>query len=524
MKRVLGILVLACVCVTFIVLATGAGSADTGANYQVRAIFQNAFSLVPGEDVKIAGVKVGKIDSMDVTPQQTAAVTFTVTRKGFDNWRSDAECTIRPQSLIGEKFIECTPTQPRAVGDQPAPPLPTIPNGHPGAGAHFLGVTHTSRPVDVDLLNNVMRLPYRQRLGIILNEFGTGLAGRGQDLSRIIRNADPALKATDKVLNLLAGQNKVLSDLAKQSAASLRPLARERQHVQGFVVQSAHLATATAEKQPAFQAQFEKLPALLHQLRPTLSKLGSFADQATPVFDDLHAQAPAINRLIKAQGPFAASSTVALKSLGQATIPGTKALVAAKGIVGDLKTFGEQTRPLARNLAALTTSFKNTGGVERLLDYIFYQVAAINGFDSYGHYLRAELIVNLCTTYATSTTKDPTCAANFINQSATRSASHMTAEQALHAPGISLANRRTMAVLRGMSPAEAIRLTSGESDSSTTGNDSSSAAAGATQPTAQQQDASAITSAQSAAPDTSAQGSGAGAAQRLLDYLLGGGA
>jgi len=522
MRRVLGILVLVCVCVTFVVLATGAGSADTGADYKVRAIFQNAFSLVPGEDVKIAGVKVGKIDSLDVTPQQTAAVTFTITRKGFDDFRSDAECTIRPQSLIGEKFIECTPTQPRAVGTPPAPELPVIPDGHPGAGAHFLGVTHTSRPVDIDLVNNVMRLPYRQRLGIIINEFGTGLAGRGGDLDKIIRNADPALKATDKVLNLLASQNKVLSDLAQQSATSLRPLARERQHVQGFIVQSAHLATATAEKQPAFQAQFEKLPTLLHQLRPTLSKLGSFADQATPVFDDLHAQAPAINRLIKAQGPFAASSTIALKSLGQATIPGRKALVAAKGIVGDLKTFGEQTRPLARNLAALTTSFKNTGGIERLLDYIFYQVAAINGFDQYGHYLRAELIVNLCTTYATSATKDPTCSANFINANAARSAHHMSATQALHAPGISLANRRTMAVLRGMTPAEAIRLTSGESDASTTGTTSSDAAA--VEPTTQQQDASAVTAAQSAAPGTSAQGSDSGAAQRLLDYLLGGGA
>ena len=34
------------------------------------------------------------------------------------------------------------------------------------------------------------------------------------------------------------------------------------------------------------------------------------------------------------------------------------------------------------------------------MDYIFYQVAAINGFDSFGHYLRAGLIVNQCATYA----------------------------------------------------------------------------------------------------------------------------
>ena len=34
------------------------------------------------------------------------------------------------------------------------------------------------------------------------------------------------------------------------------------------------------------------------------------------------------------------------------------------------------------------------------MDYVFYQAAAINGFDALGHYLRAELIVNQCSTYA----------------------------------------------------------------------------------------------------------------------------
>ena len=34
------------------------------------------------------------------------------------------------------------------------------------------------------------------------------------------------------------------------------------------------------------------------------------------------------------------------------------------------------------------------------MDYIFYQVTAINGFDGVGHYLRAGLIINQCSTYA----------------------------------------------------------------------------------------------------------------------------
>jgi ABC-type transporter Mla subunit MlaD len=527
MRRVLALVLVLAAAAALAVAGTGASNG--GGNYQVRAIFDNAFALVQGEDVKIAGVKVGSIDSLDVTPDQKAAVVFTVTRPGFGDFRKDAECTIRPQGLIGERFIECTLTQPHPVGQQPPPPLSVIPNGRPGAGEHLLPSTNTSRPVDIDLVNNIMRLPFRQRLGILINEFGTGLAARGGDLNTVIRNADPALKATDRVLNLLASQDKVLGDLAKQSDIALAPLARERVHVQGFVDHAATLATATAQRQPAFQAQFQKLPAFLGQLRPTLARLSGFADQATPVLRNLHAVAPQVSRFIKATGPFSSSATVSLKSLGEATIPGRKALVAARPIVTDIRTFARTAKPLAANLAALTTSFKYTGGIERLMDYLFYQVSAINGYDSFGHYLRASLILNLCTQYATQSSKQAACSANFQKPVTTAAANRtMTALQALHQPGISLASRRTAAVLRGMSPAEAIRLTGGAkatdnaaAQAPTSSSRSQSTSAPATTGTA--------TTAPAAAPAATAgadtqSAPATSASQRLLDYLLGGGA
>jgi hypothetical protein len=56
-------------------------------------------------------------------------------------------------------------------------------------------------------------------------------------------------------------------------------------------------------------------------------------------------------------------------------------------------------------------------------------VSAINGFDQYGHYLRAALIVNLCTNYAV--TPAPGCSANFqdATSSAAGTSSRMTAAQ-----------------------------------------------------------------------------------------------
>jgi phospholipid/cholesterol/gamma-HCH transport system substrate-binding protein len=141
MRRVLGIALTLVACSVALLLATGASNGGSS-GYKVTAIFNNAFSVIPGEDLKIAGVKVGKIESLDVTKDQKAAVVVRVDQAGFGDWRTDATCTIRPQSLIGEKFVECTPTQPRPVGTQPPPLLPEAKSG-PYKGTHVLPSTQT---------------------------------------------------------------------------------------------------------------------------------------------------------------------------------------------------------------------------------------------------------------------------------------------------------------------------------------------------------------------------------------------
>ena len=101
MKRVLAIAGVLVAASALVVFGTGADG-DGGGTYRVRAIFMNAFSVIPGEDVKVAGVKVGKVESLDVTPDHKAAVVLRIDRPGFDDFREDASCTIRPQGLIGE--------------------------------------------------------------------------------------------------------------------------------------------------------------------------------------------------------------------------------------------------------------------------------------------------------------------------------------------------------------------------------------------------------------------------------------
>jgi virulence factor Mce-like protein len=364
-----------------------------------------------GENVRVSGVNVGKIAKLDVTDDNRAAVVLEITEPAFQDFRADAKCTIRPQSLIGEKYVECSPTQPRPAGREGAAGVAPDPRGRAGRGRVPAAGRATSKPVDLDLINNITRLPERQRLAIILNEFGAGVAGRGAELNETIRRANPALGATNEVLGILAeqepGPRRPRAQLRRgPRTAGPRPQPRHELHRERGTV-----ARATAERRADLERNFARLPRFLSELRPTMRRLGSFSDEFQPVLEDLQGAAPDVNRLFRELGPFSQAGIPAIESLGQALEVGRPALVRSKPIVDDLRRLTDEARPLASNLSDLLVSLRDRGAIERFLDFLYYQGTAVNGFDQFGHYLRAGLIVNTCSQYTNE--PQPGCSARF---------------------------------------------------------------------------------------------------------------
>jgi phospholipid/cholesterol/gamma-HCH transport system substrate-binding protein len=433
--------------VAVVLLATSAGGSSGG--YTVRAIFDDAGNIISGEDVKIDGVKVGTVGSVTPTPQAKAAVVMHINNPGFQDFRADASCTVRPQALIGEKYVDCLPTQPRVEGTPLPPPLRTIPKGQEGAGERLLPVANTHSPVDVDLLQDITRRPESERLTIIVNELGAGLAGRGSDLNVVIRRADPALQELDKVLAILAGENHVLAKLAVDSDKALAPFAAVRGRVADFIAQSDTVAKATAEHSGALAHGLADFPAFLKQLGPAMERLGRFADQTTPVFTDLGVAAPGINQAFTHLGAFSESSTKFFKTFGQAAQTSGPALASTQPLLKRVQALGSAGKPFAGSLAELLSSLRSTGGLERILDFVFLGGGSVNGYDALGHFLRAEGVGKACLTYAIAPT--PGCGAKLF--STTGSA----AQTATANPSTtSLVMARTLAVLKGDTPAEAL--------------------------------------------------------------------
>lgn len=422
MKRVLAIFAVIAAA-TALLVTSGAGGED--GQYEVRAIFDNASFLVVGEDVRVGGAKVGSVADVDIADAEEiatedgepapgkAVVVLRIDDPAFQDFREDASCLIRPQSLIGEKFVECTPTEPRAPGTEAPPELAQIEDGEPGEGQYLLPLERNGKAIDLDLVNNIMREPYPDRFRLIINSLGASLAARGEELAEIIERSNPALRETNEVLGTLAKQNEVLAKLSSDSDAVITALARKRENIADFINTSNVAAQATAERSADLERSFQQFPSFLRELRSTMNRLDAFSRAATPVFTDLGNAAPALTRATKALGPFADAGVPALTSLGDAAEVAGPDLVASDPVIRQVRGLAKSGAPGATNLAKLLATLRKTDGFEYLKDFIFNAGGSLNIFDSRGHFLRAYLPLNSCVDY--EIILEANCGGNFDN-------------------------------------------------------------------------------------------------------------
>jgi virulence factor Mce-like protein len=399
MKRVLGILLALGASAALAVFATGASNGSGGHSYWVE--LDDAFGLISGGDVKIAGVRAGKIGDMKVDQRtHRALVKININKTGFGDVRTDVTCQARPESLIGEYFIDCQP----GVSKTRLKPGSTIP------------VSRTSSVVAPDLVNDVLRLPYRQRFSIIVDSLGAAVAGNAQNLNDAIRRASPGLQQTDRVLKILARQNHVLQDLVKNADTVIGDLSDNRAQVARWVVMADRTSSASAQRSSDISAGWHRLPGFLQQLKPAMRNLGQVADEQTPALRTLSAAAPDLKTFFDRLTPFAKASLPATQALGKASETGRVAAQAAPPVIDQLDAFAKGTPELGNNLAIILEHLDNPNyvaehdprspggkgytGLQALLEYVYDQVMSVNIYDQSVHILKVAPFVGPCADYA----------------------------------------------------------------------------------------------------------------------------
>jgi phospholipid/cholesterol/gamma-HCH transport system substrate-binding protein len=405
--------------------AASGGSSSGKRTYKIE--FDNAFGLVEGGDFRIGGVRAGQTTSFDVQTSAVgppkAVVTAKLTRAGFPDFRRDATCGIKPQSLVGEYYVDC----------QPGSSSERLPDGA------VIPVRQTETTIPADLVQDILRRPVRERLRLLVVGLGTGLAGRPQDLQAVLRRAHPGLRETSKALRVLGEENHAIERFIRDADTVFAQLASRKHEVVRFIRESGETATIVASRREHLRRAVRDLPGFLAELRPTMARLREFANEGTPLAADLQRAAPHVTTLFRRLRPFASAGRPALRALGDAARPSTQALIEGREEVDVLRRLSSDAPGTAKPLRQLVQSLDDRRravdddpragpgasgpprsdpsyqdgieagftGFEAVANYFFWQSMTSNPFDAVGHMLRVGATTNKCSDYRNDRPRNP---------------------------------------------------------------------------------------------------------------------
>jgi phospholipid/cholesterol/gamma-HCH transport system substrate-binding protein len=100
--------VLGLAAVLYLTIKLGAGSMLGGDTYTVQARFTNAGGLNSGSSVVVAGVSVGRVESIRVDPTDFSAIATFRVMSGL-KLPTDTMASIKTTGLIGDKYVLLAP-------------------------------------------------------------------------------------------------------------------------------------------------------------------------------------------------------------------------------------------------------------------------------------------------------------------------------------------------------------------------------------------------------------------------------
>jgi phospholipid/cholesterol/gamma-HCH transport system substrate-binding protein len=288
-KRTRGDLVKLLVFIVVTTVATGVlvvliGNLTFESSRQYKAIFTDATGVVKGDDIRVAGVKVGSVKSVDIVDRNRARVTFTV-RDATAVTRSST-ATIRYRNLVGQRYISVT----QGVGDtsrmpdgstiplsrtQPALDLTTLFNG-------FKPLFAALTPADVNKLSYELIQVFQgegSNLEGLLRSTGSvtqTLADREQLIGDVITNLNTVLKT-------IGDRDQQLSALITQFRAFMAGLVQDKDAILNSLDSVSVLARETADITTGIRPGFVSSVKELRQVATNLNQGRDEIDRALQI-------------------------------------------------------------------------------------------------------------------------------------------------------------------------------------------------------------------------------------------------
>jgi ABC-type transporter Mla subunit MlaD len=248
--------------------------------YEVKAVVANAANIQPRSPVRIAGVNVGEVKSVERQPDTTTSViTMAIQDAGLPIYK-DAEMKVRPRIFLeGNFFVDIQPGTP---GTDEVADGGTIP------------INQTSGPVQLDQVLTTLQADTRKQLQVLIQGYGEALNGKpkpgedddqdpgvkgltgGEALNKSLIYATDALRGVSIVNAALLGEemhdlSRLIAGQQKVSAA----LASNDENLKDLVTNFNRTTAAFAAESDNLRTTIRLLPGVLEAARPALASLNA---------------------------------------------------------------------------------------------------------------------------------------------------------------------------------------------------------------------------------------------------------
>ena len=266
--------------------------------YRISVELPNADLLVPTNEVRIGGVRVGSIEAIEPQHDGDGNVSAQLDLKldrDVEPLPVDSTVVVRARSALGLKYLEIV----KGNSSESFSEGSTIPIAQA-----------TPEPVEIDEVLSTFDAPTRAAVQESLVEFGNALAGRGPALNEALGTLPSVLERLEPVTANLAAPNTGLERFVRALAASAAEVAPVAETQARLFVSLDTTFSALAEVAPSIQETISESPPTLDAgtralpvVRPFLAHSATLFTELEPGVQALAETAPVLTSAIQTGTP-----------------------------------------------------------------------------------------------------------------------------------------------------------------------------------------------------------------------------
>ena len=240
--------------------------------YEIKVPFNEATQLAEQSDVRISGVSVGKVQTIEEAPNGKQAMATIDIEDKYGPIPKGTRAILRTKTLLGETYVELTP------GDSQGPKLPD--------GA-TLASANVAESVQLDEIFRTFDARTRSAFQEWMQQAAVAIHGRGQDFSNAFAEFDPFFSELDSLFRVLDTQRLAIRQLFSNGAVTFRALRGREGELAGLIRNSNAVFRTTAARDRDIEALFRAFPTFEDESKLTLNRLKEFALNTDPLMRQL---------------------------------------------------------------------------------------------------------------------------------------------------------------------------------------------------------------------------------------------